>query len=315
MCGIAGFAGLGDQADLASMTASLVHRGPDGEGQYFDAEAKIYLGHRRLAILDRDGGSQPMWNVDKSVGIVFNGEIYNHRELRTLLEARGHVFRSSHSDTEVLVHGYREWGEALPSRLNGMFAFVVYDRERKRLFLARDRFGEKPLYYYRGPRLFAFASELGALRKHSAFTDKINVRSLQKFFAFGYVPAPDALYDGVAELPGGSHLTLDLASGGIRVSSYWRFRLEPDNALTDDAEERLAEELRYLLTQAVQRRLMSDVPLGIFLSGGIDSASVLASAARHLPAASIRTFTVGFAEPSFDGSSAARQTAAFLGSP
>jgi asparagine synthase (glutamine-hydrolysing) len=314
MCGIAGFAGLGDQTDLAAMTASLAHRGPDGEGQYFDAEAKVYLGHRRLAIIDRDGGSQPMWNADKSIGIVFNGEIYNHRELRMLLEARGHVFRSSHSDTEVLVLGYREWGEALPSRLNGMFAFVIYDRERKRFFLARDRFGEKPLYYYRGPRLFAFASELGALRKHGGFSEKINLRSLQKFFAFGYVPAPDALYDGVAKLPGGSHLTLDLTSGQIRVSAYWRFRIEPDESLSDDAEERLAEELRHLLTQAVSRRLMSDVPLGIFLSGGIDSASVLASAAQQLPPASIRTFTVGFTEPSFDESAEARQTSDFIGS-
>ena len=314
MCGIAGFAGRGDQADLAAMTAALAHRGPDGEGRFADAEARVFLGHRRLAVIDRAGGEQPMWNADHSVGIVFNGEIYNHRELRAQLEARGRVFRSSHSDTEVLVHGYEEWGETLPSRLNGMFAFAIYDRSRKRLFLARDRFGEKPLYYYCGHQLFAFASELSALKHHSGFSERISARSLQKFFAFGYIPAPDALYEGVAKLPGGSHLTLDLASGEQRVCAYWRFRLEPDESLTDAAEERLAEELRHLLSQAVQRRLMSDVPLGIFLSGGIDSASVLAAAAQHLPAATIKTFTVGFAEPSFDESDAARQTAEFIGS-
>jgi asparagine synthase (glutamine-hydrolysing) len=235
-------------------------------------------------------------------------------ELRALLEARGYVFRSSHSDTEVLVHGYREWGESLPLRLNGMFAFAIYDRAKGRLFLARDRFGEKPLYYCYGPRFFAFASELSALRQHSSFNANISTRSLQRFFAFGYLPAPDTLYDGAAKLPAGSHLTLDLADGRRRVRSYWRFRLEPDDALTDDDEERLAEELRHLLSQAVKRRLMSDVPLGVFLSGGIDSASVLATVAGHLPAATIKTFTVGFNEPSFDESAAARQTAEFIGS-
>jgi asparagine synthase (glutamine-hydrolysing) len=313
MCGIAGFSGLGDQVDLAAMTASLAHRGPDGEGEFVDPEARVYLGHRRLAIIDQEGGRQPMWNDDGSIGVVFNGEIYNHRELRARLEARGHVFRSSHSDTEVLVHGYREWGESLPSLLNGMFAFAVYDRRRKRLFLARDRFGEKPLYYYQRPLLFAFASEITALRKHRAFSEKLSPRALQKFFAFGYVPAPDAIYEGVAKLPGGHCLTFDLTSGESRVFRYWCFRIEPDDSLTDADEQRLAEELRHLLTQAVGRRLMSDVPLGVFLSGGIDSASVLAAAARHLPPSRLRAFTVGFAEPSFDESAAARQTADFIG--
>jgi asparagine synthase (glutamine-hydrolysing) len=314
MCGIAGFAGVGDQSDLLAMTTSLIHRGPDGEGLFADAESGVYLGHRRLAIVDRDGGHQPMWNDDRSIGVVFNGEIYNHLELRALLEARGHVFRSSHSDTEVLVHGYREWGELLPLRLNGMFAFAIYDRARRQIFLARDRFGEKPLYYCHGPHFFAFASELTALRKHRSFRDKISARSLQRFFAFGYLPAPDTLYEHTAKLPAGSHLTLDLADGQLRVCPYWRFRLHPDDALTDQGEEALAEELRHLLSEAVRRRLMSDVPLGIFLSGGIDSASVLAMAARQMPAATIKTFTIGFTEPSFDESAAAQQTADFVGS-
>jgi asparagine synthase (glutamine-hydrolysing) len=312
MCGIVGFFGLGDQADLAAMTRALTHRGPDGEGVYIDAKAGLYLGHRRLAILDIAGGSQPMWNADRSVGIVFNGEVYNHCELRKLLEARGHVFRTSHSDTEVLVHGYAEWGEKLPARLNGMFAFAIYDRARRRLFLARDRFGEKPLYYYERPGLFAFASELSALRQHRCFSGAIDPRALQRFFAYGYLPAPSALYQGAAKLPGGHLLTVDLATGAARTRCYWRFRIEPDETPRDDAEDRLAEELRHLVAQAAARRLMSDVPLGVFLSGGIDSAAVLASTARHIPARSIKTFTIGFSEPSFDESDAARETAQIL---
>ena len=314
MCGIAGFFGLGDQADLAAMTQALAPRGPDGEGFHIDAAAGLYLGHRRLAILDIAGGAQPMWNGARSIGIVFNGEIYNHRELRAQLEAKGHVFRSSHSDTEVLVHGYAEWGEDLPLRLNGMFAFAIYDRRRQRLFLARDRFGEKPLYYYGRSGLFAFASELTALRRHRCFSEAIDPRALQRFFAFGYLPAPSGLYQGTAKLPPGHHLTLDLATGAFRTQAYWRFRVEPDAGLNDAAEDRLAEELRALLSQAAARRLMSDVPLGVFLSGGIDSAAVLAVTARHRPARSIKTFTIGFSEPSFDESDAARQTAQSLGS-
>jgi asparagine synthase (glutamine-hydrolysing) len=314
MCGIAGFAGLGDEGDLAAMTAALAHRGPDGQGLFSDAAAAVHLGHRRLAIIDLAGGAQPMWNAERSLAVIFNGEIYNHQELRAELERQGHAFRSSHSDTEVLLHGYREWGAALPLRLNGMFAFALYDRPRRRLFLARDRFGEKPLYYYRKRGLFAFASELGALARHRHFAAGLSLRALQKFFAHGYLPAPNALYEGAAKLPGGSHLTLDLASGETHVDTYWRFRLEPDESLTAADDDRLAEELRHLLSEAVRRRLMSDVPLGVFLSGGIDSASVLAVAARHRPAAGIRSFTIGFREASFDESPAALATARAIGS-
>ena len=313
MCGIAGFAGHGDRIDLAAMTKALVHRGPDGEGFYADAPAGVYLGHRRLAILDLAGGAQPMWNAAGTIGVVCNGEIYNHRELRAQLAARGYVFRSSHSDTEVLVHGYAEWGEELPTRLNGMFAFAIYDKARRRLFLARDRFGEKPLFYYTAPGLFAFASELGALRRHRRFSGAIDQRGLQKFLAYGYIPAPGALFRGAAKLPPGHHLTFDLATGGHRTRCYWCFRVEPDESLGEDAEDRLAEELRALLAQAAARRLMSDVPLGLFLSGGIDSAAVLAMTARHMPARAIKTFTIGFTEPSFDESGAALQSAASFG--
>ena len=166
MCGIVGFIGPGDRGNLVAMTRALEHRGPDGEGTYEDEIAHVFLGHRRLAIIDLAGGYQPMPNEDHSVFVVFNGEIYNHAALRKELISRGHIFRTDHSDTEVLVHGYEEWGEDLPVRLNGMFAFAVYDKLRHRLFLARDRFGEKPLFYLAKSGLFAFASELTGLLKH-----------------------------------------------------------------------------------------------------------------------------------------------------
>jgi asparagine synthase (glutamine-hydrolysing) len=314
MCGIAGFVGRGDRADLAAMTHALVHRGPDGQGTFIDADAGLYLGHRRLAIVDLAGGAQPLWNEDGTVAVIHNGEIYNHLDLRAELIRRGHVFKTDHADTEVLVHGYEEWAEDLPRRLNGMFAFAVYDVRRRRLFLARDRFGEKPLYYCRTPGLFAFASELTALRRHAHFAASLDVRSLQKFFAFGYLPAPHTVYADARKLPGGSHLSFDLATGHLATGSYWRFCIEPDDSLSDADEPRLAEELRHLLQRAVARRLMSDVPLGIFLSGGIDSAAVLAAAAQSRPVAAMKTFTIGFDEASFDESAGARLTARALGS-
>ncbi|MBO6782910.1 MAG: asparagine synthetase B, partial [Alphaproteobacteria bacterium] len=163
MCGIAGFIGSGDRADIARMARAIEHRGPDDEQFYADPDARLHFGFRRLSILDHAGGRQPMQTRDGALTVVFNGEIYNHRELRANLEDRGHRFESDHSDTEVLLHGYREWDEDLPLKLNGMFAFAIHDRTRNRLFLARDRFGEKPLFLLDRPGLFAFASELSAL--------------------------------------------------------------------------------------------------------------------------------------------------------
>ena len=313
MCGICGFAGKGSRADLARMTAALVHRGPDGEGYFVDETARIFLGHRRLAIVDIAGGDQPMWNEDGQIGVVFNGEIYNHAELRAELEGKGHRFVSDHSDTEVLVHGYEEWGKDLPARLNAMFAFAILDLSRRELFLARDRFGEKPLYYCARPGLFAFASELKALASHGAVPRAMDPTSLQKFFAYGYLPAPRSMLEGTAKLPGGHWLSFDLDSGALRVRSYWQFALEPDFALTEKDEPRLVDECAALLQQAAKRRLMSDVPLGIFLSGGLDSSSILASLGNVLPPASISTFTIGFDEPSFDESEPARIVARHVG--
>lgn len=314
MCGLVGFFGPGDAQDLGAMNAALAHRGPDDSGEYVDSETNVFLAHRRLAVLDIDGGAQPMSNQDGSVWVLFNGEIYNFKELRSELEARGHVFRSDHSDTEVLVHGYEQWGEDLPSRLNGMFAFAIYDRPRRRFFLARDRFGKKPLYYHHHGSLFAFASELGALRRHREFKAGLDQRALQKFFAYGYVPAPHSLYRNTFKLPGGHSLTFECASGRLQVRRYWRFVIEPFERIPRRPEEEWGEQLRHLLSQAVKRRLVSDVPLGIFLSGGIDSSAVLAMAARHLPVEKIATFSIGFNEPSFDESAFAREAAGLVGS-
>ena len=313
MCGLAGFVGSGARADLEAMTAAIAHRGPDDCGFHVEPEHALHLGFRRLSIIDISGGHQPMWNEDASVCVVFNGEIYNSAELRAELVAAGHRMRTDHSDTEVLVHGYEQWGEELPARLNGMFAFVIWDRARRRLFAARDRFGEKPFFYSATPGCFAFASELSALIQHPAVDRTIDERALQKFFAYGYIPAPNALYRNTRKLPGGCSLTFELDGGRVRERRYWRFAIEAEEEAPDSRIAALAEELRALLDRAVQRRLASDVPLGIFLSGGIDSSTVLALAARHRSPAELDTFTIGFNEASFDETPYARAVAAAIG--
>ena len=314
MCGITGFVGEGDQQDLQAMMAVLAHRGPDGAASFIDADRRVFLGHLRLAIVDIEGGRQPMWNEDGRIGIIFNGEIYNHLELRAELLRHGHVFRSDHSDTEVLVHGYEQWGLELPGRLNGMFAFAIYDRRRQLLFLARDRFGEKPLFYALQKGLFAFASELRALVRHRNCNPQVDGRSLQKFFAHGFFPAPSTMLRDVFKLPGGSSLTFELETLAVRVSKYWQFKIQADEKHLHVPEPELAAELRQLLSQAVQRRLMSDVPLGVFLSGGIDSCAMLAMAASKPGNIKIPTFTISFKEPSYDEAKYARRAAVLFNS-
>lgn len=314
MCGLAGFFGRGDRADIERMTDALAHRGPDGSGYHIDSDAPVFLGHRRLAIVDLAAGQQPMWNEDGQVAVIFNGEIYNHAELRAELIRRGHRFASDHSDTEVLVHGWEEWGADLPVRLNGMFAFAIYDRRQGCLFLARDRFGEKPLYYTARSGLFAFASEAKALTAHHGVSRSYDRRALQKLFAYGYIPSPWAVYDGMHKLPGGHWLRFDLTGETLETRAYWRFVLEPDEGLSDGDEPRLIDELTGLLVQGARRRMMSDVPLGVFLSGGLDSSVVLAALASGQPRGSLDTFTIGFVEPSFDESSYARAVAEHIGS-
>ncbi|WP_027185271.1 asparagine synthase (glutamine-hydrolyzing) [Desulfovibrio inopinatus] len=314
MCGICGFVGSIDRDALNAMNAALARRGPDGEGVFIDTQTGVHLGHRRLAILDIAGGHQPMALADDSLIIVFNGEIYNHRELRTTLEAEGCVFQTDHSDTEVLLHGYARWGTSLPTRLNGMWAFVLYDRARHRLFASRDRFGKKPFYYSNTLQGFAFASELTALGVHPSVETDWDMLSLAKYFAYGFIPAPRSLYQGVQKLPAGSNLVYDINSQSLHIDQYYAFCLEPDESLARDGEDGLAEELSMRLRRAVACRLEADVPLGVFLSGGIDSSTIAALAVDEKGHAdAVHTFAVGFADPRFDESGYAENVARFLG--
>jgi asparagine synthase (glutamine-hydrolysing) len=295
------------------MNDALVHRGPDAEGFWADRESGVFLGHRRLSVIDIAGGSQPMWTADRSLGIVYNGEIYNCRELRGVLEQKGHLFTTDHSDTEVLLHGYREWGHDLLPRLNGMWAFALYDVKKREIFLSRDRFGKKPLYYMTSPRAFIFASELSALVKHPCCTPSVSKLSLKKYFAYNYIPAPYSLYESVCKLPAGHNLVYSLSDKKPRVEKYWEFVLEPFETLPRNAETVWCGELRALLDVAVQRRLAADVPLGVFLSGGIDSTAVAWYAAQHTGAKKCSTFSIGFDEPSFDETEYAHYAATLLG--
>ena len=313
MCGIAGFVGRGSALDLSRMNAALAHRGPDDEGTWVDESNRVFLGHRRLSIVDIGGGHQPMWTDDGQLGVVFNGEIYNHLELRKELTALGCVFQSDHSDTEVLLHGYRCWGPDFTNRLNGMWAFVLYDRRNGKLFCSRDRFGKKPFFYTLRNGTFVFGSELSAIVRHPAAVASLSRRSLKKYFAYGYIPAPHTIYEGIHKLPGGHSLSFDIASQRIDVKKYWDFVIEPFESVPANAEREWGERLVELLSAAVKRRLMGDVPLGFFLSGGIDSSSIVALATRHLDRSLIHTFSIGFEEASFDESGYSAEMAQHLG--
>jgi asparagine synthase (glutamine-hydrolysing) len=311
MCGIAGFFGAGDEAMLRRMTARIAHRGADDDGFLVEPDCGVHLGFRRLAILDISGGKQPMTTADGALTIVFNGQIYNHRELRSELERLGARFVTDHSDTEVLLHGWRQWGDDLPNRLNGMWAFAIYDRRTHSVFFSRDRFGKKPLFYFAGASVFAFASELTALREHPAVPASLSQRALQKYFAYGYVPAPLAFIEGVAKLPAGHSLTLDLDDLTHRVARYWQYQPAPQHDARNEGE--LIEEFRTRLDDAVARRLVADVPVGCFLSGGIDSSTVTALAIRHAGKDRIKAFSIGFGEASFDETRYARRVAEYVG--
>ncbi len=310
MCGIAGFIGKGDRDVLQRMTRHLAHRGPDGEGLWHERE--IFLGNRRLEIVDAVGGAQPMISADSRLVITFNGEIYNAPELRRELEAGGHVFRSDHSDTEVLIAAYAEWGESMVDRLNGMWAFVIFDRAKRRLFASRDRFGEKPFYYHHaaGGGLFAFASELTALLQHPEVPRNVSAVALRKFFAWNHVPAPLSMVEGVAKLPAGHSLSYEIDGGQIRTWRYWRYQPEPVDGCS--VEDR-CEELRDLMTRSVQRRMRADVPLGLWLSGGLDSSFVAALAAKASAGKPLPAFTVGFEDASYDETAHAALVARYLG--
>jgi asparagine synthase (glutamine-hydrolysing) len=312
MCGIAGFIGAGDQDDIQRMTARLTHRGPDDEGYWRDPPGRVFLGHRRLSILDLAGGHQPMTMADGELAVVFNGEIYNFLELRAELRAAGHAFVSERSDTEVLLHGYREWGTALTGRLNGMWAFALYDRRQRALFCSRDRFGKKPFFYAQQNGTFAFASEASALLRHRALRAELSSGALKKYFAYGYVPAPLSLYSGVAKLAPGCSLVYRPGAGEPQLWRHWEFRIGTPDERPPGDEREWSEELLRLLRAAVRRRLVADVPVGVFLSGGIDSSTVAALAAQELGPDRVRTFSIGFDEESFDESTHAARVARHL---
>jgi asparagine synthase (glutamine-hydrolysing) len=291
MCGICGYVSRGGPAEdstLRAMTATLAHRGPDGEGVHLDGP--VGLGHRRLSIIDlSEAASEPMTNEDGSLWLVFNGEIYNFRKLRRSLEGR-HRFRSQ-GDGEVILHLYEEKGEAAVGELDGMFAFALWDARRRLLLLARDRAGKKPLYYHDGPGVFAFASEAKALLAHPSVPHERDASALPLFLTYGYVPTPGTLYRGIRALPPAHTLAVTEAGTGA-PERYWRARFASGGHGMSDAEAE--ERFVSLLQAAVERRLVADVPLGAFLSGGLDSSSVVALMARAA-GSRVKTFTIGFA--------------------
>ena len=306
MCGIVGFltskvADIPNYETLRGMRETLVHRGPDDKGEYIrpidNGGPFVFLGHRRLSIIDLSGGHQPLSNEDETVWVIFNGEIYNFKELRETLEGRGHQFLTC-SDTEVIAHAYEEYGEGCFQRLNGMFAIAIWDELRGQLILARDRLGKKPLYYSLMNETFLFASELKAIMAYPFFPRKVDQLSLMKYLFFEFIPSPYTIFKDAKKLQAASYLKWD--KKGIEIREYWSpfiIGKPEDNISLAEAEFRITE----LLKQSVKRRLISDVPLGVFLSGGIDSSAVTALAQQENPN-KIKTFSIGFEDPSFDES-------------
>jgi asparagine synthase (glutamine-hydrolysing) len=313
MCGITGWANLNSRALapegaeelLHSMCERMVHRGPDSEGLF--VSTGVALGMRRLAIIDLVTGEQPVFNEDRTIAVILNGEIYNYRELRADLEKKGHSFRSS-SDTEVLPHLYEEYGDKMVTHLNGMFAFALWDEKRRRLLIARDRFGEKPLYWGVFGDTLLFASEPKVLLAHPSVKPSLNLQALRQYLSFDYIPAPLSIYEGINKLPAAHQLTLE--DGHVNIERYWRLSYAKKDPVP--SEEEAASHLRDLLADSVRMRLVSDVPLGVLLSGGVDSSTIAALACRTSSEA-VKTFSISFAEASFDESLYARGVAKFLG--
>jgi asparagine synthase (glutamine-hydrolysing) len=309
MCGIAGILDLAGRPvsadEVASMCAALTHRGPDAEGRY--VRGGVGLGMRRLAIIDLETGDQPIANEDGTVRVVFNGEIYNFRELRRDLLRRGHVFRTS-GDTEVLVHLYEERGPRLVEDLRGMYAFALWDEPRRRLLLARDRIGIKPLYYTVAGGRLLFASELKALLQVRGVPRDINWQAFSRLLASLATPPSESILEGIHKLEPAHVLTADPVHG-VRTERYWDVRFEPQE---EAGEPELVERLRALLDESVRLHLESDVPVGAFLSGGIDSSGVVAHMARAA-GQPVKTFTIGFREADFSEAAAARSVAQAFG--
>ncbi len=292
MCGIAAIVTESEddlRERISAMVRTLVHRGPDDEGIEVLTEDGAALGVRRLSIVDVDDGHQPMWDEARRFVVVFNGEIYNAAELRRVLEDLGHRFATNHSDTETIVHGFEQWGAGLVPKLNGMFAFAVWDRQRRRLFVARDRVGEKPLYVCRLPRGYAIASEVKAFLTHPGLERAVDFAALDQYLSFRFSLTPRTILQHVHKLPPGSYAFID--ARGIDVQSYWRYRSRPQTWQWPE----LLEALDAALNRAVQSRLVSDVPVGLFLSSGLDSNTVAYYMKRHKN--EVDAFTIGFAAP------------------
>jgi asparagine synthase (glutamine-hydrolysing) len=312
MCGIAGYVNVQPTQEPASilerMADAIRHRGPDDFGYYQDDWA--HLGFRRLAIIDLAGGHQPMSNEDGSLWLIYNGEIFNHASLRPELEKAGHRY-ANRSDSETIIHSYEQYGPDCVTRFRGMFAFAVWDKNARRLFLARDRLGKKPLYYYWDGRLFAFASEMKALFEHPAISPKLEEAMLPEYLLFGYGSEERTLFAGIRKLMPGHHLTLDLktAAPRLEIRQYWEIP-EPVTEERDDAS--WIAECRSRLEETVRMRLMSDVPLGMFLSGGVDSSAIAAIMRRQFDGP-VKTFAVGYEEAEYSELSFARQVAGSIG--
>ena len=310
MCGIAGYHRLSRDSDvsidLAEMTRLLTHRGPDSEG--FLCHPEVGLGIRRLSVIDLETGDQPIANETGDVQVVYNGEIYNFRELRSRLRSRGHHFLTA-SDTEILAHGWEEWGEELPRKLRGMFAFAIWDRRRRKLFLARDHFGVKPLYYAQTEDLLLFASEIKSLLILPQVSREMDPEALDQYLSFLYIPEPRTIFRAVRALPP-AH-TLTSCDGEVSLARYWRF--EPRPGRFSSPREAIAE-VREVFRDSVRAMRVADVPLGLFLSGGVDSASILAMMAEGGDEP-VRTFSIGFgrAERRWDELAEARRLAEAFG--
>ena len=312
MCGIYGYLSSKRSIDpriLRSMGDTLRHRGPDDEGEMIgeDGDLCVGFGHQRLSIIDLSpAGRQPMSNEDGSIWITYNGEIYNFRALREELERKGHRFKSS-SDTEVVIHLYEELGIRCLEKMNGMFAFALWDRHKKTLILARDRIGKKPLHYALSNEGIVFASELKALLTHPSVSREIDLQSLNRYLTYEYVPAPDSIFKSIKKLEPGHYLLY--RQGATEMVQYWDIPLT-DNPMGYKTETEYVEDLRERLANAVKSRLVADVPVGLFLSGGVDSSLIAALAMRANP--KLECFSIGFDEPSFDESRYAREVARAL---
>lgn len=296
MCGLVGVASLIPQTNrswLASGRDAMIHRGPDDFGEWWSQSGQVGLGHRRLSVIDlTEGGHQPMSRVQRGLAVVFNGEIYNYQILKAELEQLGYIFKSS-SDTEVLLVAYEMWGTECLSRLKGMFAFALYDMQRQLVFLARDRAGEKPLYYHLDSTSIHFASELKALMVNPALSRRINQTSLDCYLSMGFVPGERCILDGFNKLPPGHALTFDLKHGTNKIWSYWSLpESNTDASVGQEEESQLLDTLENLLESAVRNQMIADVPVGVLLSGGVDSSLITAMAVRA--SSKVKTFTVGF---------------------